>query len=50
MPWQFSGQAAGLLLSVRLARPKLPSADQPRAVESVPVDPKTCGLKILFPA
>ena len=30
MPWQFSGQAAGLLLlSVRLARPKLPRQISP---------------------
>ena len=52
MPWQLSGQAAGLRLrSVRPARPTPPKelpGVPPRAGESVPVGTKTCRLIFLF--
>jgi len=52
MPWQLSGQAAGLRLrSVRPARPTPPkelSGVPPRAGEPVPVGTKTCRLIFLF--
>ena len=52
MPWQLSGQAAGLRLrSVRPARPTPPKelpGVPPRAGESVSVGTKTCRLIFLF--